>query len=105
MLKVKQINQSMLYTCVLFDAWCLCTAPGDYNETVFQMTFGPGASNQTVSVPIASDGMYENEEIFFGNLRLPAGSQARVDFNPMRANAMIIDADCKSITNKSQQAL
>ena len=71
----------------------ICSGPGDYEDTVISLTFGPGMSFATVDVPIVNDTLYENDEVFYGNLRLPAGAVNGVEFDPMRANATIIDDD------------
>ena len=74
-------------------------ASGDYNDTVMLLTFGPGVLSLDVSVPIVDDNLAEVDEVFYGNLRLPAGSEfvGLVELNPDRANATIFDNDGKSI--------
>ena len=49
----------------------------------------------TVDVPIVSDTVYESDEVFYGNLRLPAGAVDSVLFDLMRVNATIIDDVCE----------
>ena len=69
--------------------------PGDYSDTVVLLTFGPGVLALNVSVPIANNNSKEDEEVFYGNLRLPAGSyfDGLVETNPERANAAIFDCN------------
>ena len=62
---------------------------------VVNVTFGPGMSFATVNIPIVNDTLYENDEVFYGNLRLPAGVVNGVQFDPMRANVTIFDDDCE----------
>jgi hypothetical protein len=61
--------------------------------------FSPGTRFQTVQVPIINDNLVEFEEMFFGNLRLPAGSTALVRFSPDIANATIVDNDGEFIVH------
>lgn len=70
-------------------------APGDYSATVTTVTFGPDKMPQEVSVPIVDDDFAENNETFFGNLRIPAGSADMIQLDPGRANATISDNDGK----------
>ena len=92
MLKVRQ--QLYANTCIY--SQIIFTAPRDYNLTVTTVIFGPGRSDtQPAVVPIIADDLLENDEVFYGNLRLPADSQARVMFEPQRAYATIIDEDSK----------
>ena len=61
------------------------------------LTFGPGMNTAVASVPIIDDDSSESDEIFYGNLRLPAGSTDRVVFKPLRASATIVDNDGKEL--------
>ena len=55
------------------------------------LTFGPGIQSQVASIPVVDDDLAEIDELFYGNLRLPAGSIFTVEFDPGRANATILD--------------
>ena len=46
---------------------------------------------------ILDDALLELNEVFFGNLHLPAGSGDRVTFSPGRATATIVDNDAAII--------
>ncbi len=72
-------------------------APGDYNQTAMNLTFGPGISSLPVIVPVVDDSLVENDETLFGNLRLPEGVEdlGNILFRPGRAMATIQDSDSK----------
>ena len=94
MLKVRQ----QLYANICIYSQIIFTAPGDYNQTVTTVIFGPGHSDtQPAVVPIIADDLLENDEVFYGNLRPPAGSQDRME----RANATIVDDDSRSFAYNS----
>ena len=46
-----------------------------------------------VSVPVIDDDVFENDEVFTGNLRFPEGFTASVVLVPMTAPATITDND------------
>ncbi|MBI3836874.1 MAG: hypothetical protein HY288_02925 [Planctomycetia bacterium] len=50
-------------------------ADSDYGPTSGQLTFTPGVTTQTISVPIIADTRVEGNETFFVNLSRPVGSQ------------------------------
>lgn len=50
-------------------------------------------NSQTVSVAVGQDTLLEYPEIFFGNLRNPAGSSSNVMIAPGMANATIMDTN------------
>ena len=87
----------------IVNLWLACTvssflaAPGDYNNSVILLTFGPGRTSQEVSVPIVDDNLLEAIETFFANLRFPAGGETfdSIQFAPSRANASITDNNCE----------
>ena len=53
-------------------------------------------SNLTVSVPIIDDDSKEDEEVFYGNLRLPPNSSS-IELSPGRIKATILDNDRKPL--------
>lgn len=62
------------------------------------LTFESGVSVLQVSIPIEDDGLFENNEVFCGNLRFPTGvvPLPGVRLNPDRANATILNNDRKN---------
>ena len=73
-------------------------AGDDYEESVVLLTFAESALSLEVPVDIFDDDLLELSEVFFGNLRLPAGSAGdRVTFSPGRATATIVDNDAAII--------
>ncbi len=74
-----------------------CLVPGDYSNTVMTLTFTPAMSSLIAAVNTLEDSFLEYPEIFFGNLRLPAGSTANVMLVPDMANATITDNDAAVI--------
>ncbi len=69
-----------------------CLVPGDYSNTVMSLTFTPTMSSLIAAVNTLEDSFLEHPEIFFGNLRLPAGSTANVMLVADMANATITAA-------------
>ena len=47
------------------------TAPGDYTATSGSLTFAPGQTTKTVSVPVNGDALDEIDETFNLNLSVP----------------------------------
>ncbi len=62
----------------------------DYTEAAGTITFGPGVSSRTVSVPVLNDGLVEEDETFVVSLLNPVGAQiGEVD----TAAVLIVDND------------
>ena len=70
-------------------------APGDYTSTIELLTFTPGRTSLTVSVPTMDDSIFETDEIFEGILSLPVGGSDRISLRDERAAAVIEDNDSK----------
>lgn len=73
-------------------------ASEDYTRTQTLLTFGPSRSNTQVTVPIMDDEIVEANETFFGNLRVPVGSDLdtiSILYQPGKAIASIQDNDSK----------
>ncbi|MCZ8067601.1 MAG: beta strand repeat-containing protein [Microcystis sp.] len=47
-------------------------AGSDYTATSGTLTFAPGATSQTIAIPIVGDTLWENDETFFVNLSNPS---------------------------------
>jgi hypothetical protein len=60
------------------------TAPANYTSTAGTLTFAPGQTSQTITVPVIGDTLFELEEKFFVNL---SGS----------TNATILDAQARGV--------
>ena len=55
------------------------TAGIDYNSSAGQITFAPGETQKTISVPITGDSSEEDHESFFVDISLAAGTATLVD--------------------------
>ena len=67
-------------------------APGDYTATTQVVTFSPGQTTQTISVPTATDTLVEDDEVFQAVLSLVS---ANVMLQDETATATIQDASRK----------
>ena len=65
-------------------------APGDYNTTVSVLQLSSAAPSVTVPVPLRTDGLFENPELFFAELDMVVSS-VNVIVNPQRTNLTILD--------------
>src|SRR5262249_5508142 len=52
----------------------LATAGSDYTATSGTLTFAPGQTSQTVTVPVLGDPLYDSQETFTLNLSAPTGA-------------------------------
>jgi chitinase len=68
----------------------------DYTPTSGTLTFAPGVTSQTVSVPITNDSTDEADETVFLDLTLPAGSPATI--TKARGTGTIVDDDGPTIS-------
>jgi hypothetical protein len=50
------------------------TAPGDYTVTTGTLTFSPGETSKTITVPVAGDTVPEPDETFNADLSAPSGA-------------------------------
>ena len=73
----------------------LALASLDYTSTNQILSFSPGNTRLTVSVPTINDGVFEGDEIFEAVLSLPAVGSARINLRDERAAAVIEDNDGK----------
>lgn len=72
----------------------LCTGAGDFKEVLgFHVNFDEGSYNTTVMVTVNEDGILENDEVFFGRLRL-IGVE-RIEITEDEASVTITDNDCE----------
>ena len=69
----------------------LCKAPADYTSTTMTLTFNMNSLFQIVPVMVMNDGLLEYEEVFFGNLTLPAGTTSSIRLIPSMATVAITD--------------
>jgi hypothetical protein len=69
----------------------------DYQTTAGTLTFNPGETTKTVSVPVVGDPVYEQDEIFFINL----GDPVNVTFARTQATGLIINDDPKPAASVS----
>ena len=76
---------------------CICvstfTAPNDYTGGTRLLTFTPSTIQQSVSIPITDDSVFEPTERFRVGLIGP--SEAAVIISPDEATVEITDDDCK----------
>ena len=81
------------------DIFCLllCKAPADYTSTTMTLTFNMSSPFQIVPVMVMNDGLFEYEEVFFGNLTLPAGTTSNIRLIPPMATVAITDNDAAVI--------
>ena len=81
------------------DMFCLflCKAPDDYTSTTMNLTFNMNRLFQIVPVMVMNDGLLEYEEVFFGNLTLPAGTTSNIRLIPPMATVAITDNDAAVI--------
>lgn len=66
------------------------TAPADYTSTAGTLTFAPGDTSKTFTVPIAQDTIYEGNEMFNVTLSVPVGASLGA---PNPATVTILDDD------------
>ena len=74
------------------DIFCLflCKAPNDYTSTTMTLTFNMDSLFHIIPVMVMNDGLLEYEEVFFGNLTLPAGTTS-IRLIPSMAAVAITD--------------
>jgi hypothetical protein len=70
------------------------TAPSDYTAESGTLSFAPGVTLQTVSVPIVPDNLIETDETFFLNL----SSSTNADIAQAQGLAIISDDDAPSLS-------
>ena len=75
----------------------LCKAPADYTSTTMNLTFNMNSLLQIVPVMVMNDGLLEYEEVFYGNLTLPAGTTSNIRLIPSMADVTITDNDAAVI--------
>ena len=77
------------------DIFCLfiflCKAPADYTSTTMTLTFNMDSLFHIIPVMVMNDGLLEYEEVFFGNLTLPAGTTSNIRLIPSMAAVAITD--------------
>jgi chitinase len=78
------------------DVTATSTGAFDYTAQTGTLTFVPGVTTQTVSVPISQDALDEGEETLQLNLTLPAGSPATIA--DAQAIGTIVDDDGPTIS-------
>ena len=70
----------------------MCTGAGDFTEVLgFHVNFDEDSYSTTVMVTVNEDGILENDEVFFGRLRL-IGVE-RIELTEDVASITIIDND------------
>ena len=72
--------------------YCFPVAQSDFNSTSGTLTFGPGALQQTITIPIINDLRVELNETF--NVQL-MNAPLSITLNPAQATVTIIDDDGK----------
>ena len=71
----------------------------DYTSTSQILSFSPGTTRLTVSVPTINDGVFEGDEVFEAVLSLPEVGSARINLRDERAAAVIEDNDGEEFPN------
>lgn len=94
------INMCSVY-CIIYHA----LASIDYTSTSQILSFSPGTTRLTVSVPTINDGVFEGDEVFEAILSLPEVGSARVNLRDERAAAVIEDNDGEELPNYSSMLL
>ena len=86
---------------------CLCKAPDDYTSTTMTFTFNMDSLFHIIPAMVINYGLLEYEEVFFGNLTLPAGTTSNIRLIPSIAAVAIIDNNAAAIgfsgTTQSQK--
>ena len=75
--------------CIIYPA----LASADYTSISQILSFSPGTTRLTVSVPTINDGVFEGDEVFEAVLSLPEVGSARINLRDERAAAVIEDND------------
>ena len=68
-------------------------ASNDYSSLTSTLTFDSTTSSFTVAIATLNDGLLENPESFFGNLRVLPGTPSSIILAPAQARATIMDND------------